>query len=35
VKSDKSVVKLKTFIFVWKRSGWAASKIFYWPVSEH
>jgi len=24
----------KTFIFVWNRSGWAASKSFYWPVSE-
>jgi len=24
----------KTFIFVWNRSGWRASKSFYWPVSE-
>jgi len=25
---------IKTFIFVWNESGWAASKRFYWPVSE-
>jgi len=24
----------KSFIFVWNRSGWAASRSFYWPVSE-